>query len=29
MLSADREPDFSVRKTDRYLPAEALAGRRT
>src|SRR6266702_2053311 len=25
-LSADREPDFSVRKTDRYLLAEALAG---
>jgi len=25
-LSADREPDFNVRKTDRYLLAEALAG---
>ena len=25
-LSADREPDFSVRKTDRYLLAEALTG---
>jgi SNF2 family DNA or RNA helicase len=25
-LSADREPDFSIRKTDRYRLAEALAG---
>jgi len=25
-LSADREPDFTVRKTDRYRLAEALAG---
>ncbi len=25
-LSADREPDFSLRKTDRYRLAEALAG---
>jgi hypothetical protein len=28
-LSADREPDFRVRKTDRYRLAEALAGVRT
>ena len=25
-LSADRQPDFSIRRTDRYLLAEALAG---
>ena len=25
-LSADRQPDFSIRRTDRYLVAEALAG---
>ena len=25
-LSADRQPDFTVRKTDRYKLAEALAG---
>lgn len=28
-LSADRQPDFTVRKTDRYKLAEALAGVRT
>ena len=28
-LAADREPDFRVRKTDRYRLAEALAGVRT
>ncbi|MFN7672453.1 MAG: helicase-related protein [Planctomycetota bacterium] len=28
-LSADREPDFRIRKTDRYLLAEALAGVQT
>ena len=27
-LAADREPDFTIRKTDRYRLAEALAGRR-
>ena len=25
-LAADREPDFTIRKTDRYRLAEALAG---
>ena len=25
-LSADRQPDFTIRKTDRYRVAEALAG---
>jgi len=28
-LSADRQPDFTIRKTDRYKLAEALAGVRT
>jgi len=28
-LSADREPDFRIRKTDRYRLAEALAGARS
>src|SRR4029077_3848264 len=25
-LAADRQPDYTIRRTDRYRPAEALAG---